>query len=45
VTYSFNTGCTLKGGATNLLNKYYDSFLGGPSIGGMYYLTFTYGLK
>ena len=26
-------------GASNLLNHYYDSFLGGPSIGGLYYLT------
>jgi iron complex outermembrane receptor protein len=31
-------------GATNLLNKYYYSFLGGPSIGGMYYLTVQYGV-
>ncbi|MHA4809124.1 TonB-dependent receptor [Flavitalea flava] len=37
--------CRLKLGATNLLNKYYYSFLGGPSIGGMYYTTLTYGLK
>ena len=33
---------TFKLGATNLLNKYYYSFLGGPSIGGLYYLTVTY---
>jgi outer membrane receptor protein involved in Fe transport len=45
VTYSFTTGYKLKAGATNLLNKYYYSFLGGPSIGGMYYLTFTYAMK
>lgn len=35
----------LKLGATNLLNRYYVSFLGGPSIGGLYYLTATYGLN
>ncbi|UOR04141.1 TonB-dependent receptor [Hymenobacter aerilatus] len=29
-------------GATNMLNKYYYSFLGGPSVGGLYYLTVTY---
>jgi outer membrane receptor protein involved in Fe transport len=45
VTYSFNTAYKLKAGATNLLNKYYYSFLGGPSIGGMYYITFTYAMK
>ncbi len=32
---------TLKGGGTNLLNRYYLSFLGGPRIGGFYYLTVT----
>jgi outer membrane receptor protein involved in Fe transport len=45
VTYSFNAGIKLKAGATNLLNKYYYSFLGGPSIGGMYYLTVTFAMK
>ena len=34
----------IKLGATNLLNKYYYSYLGGPSIGGMYYTTLTYHL-
>lgn len=29
----------IKLGATNLLNKYYYSFIGGPSIGGFYYST------
>jgi len=29
-------------GATNVLNQYYYSFLGGPSVGGLYYLTVTY---
>ena len=41
VTYTFASSFKVKAGATNLLNKYYYSFLGGPSIGGMYYLTFT----
>jgi iron complex outermembrane receptor protein len=46
VNYTFDrAGCKLKAGATNLLNKYYYSFLGGPSIGGMYYVTLTYGMK
>ena len=31
-------------GATNVLNQYYYSFLGGPSIGGLYYLSVTWGL-
>jgi iron complex outermembrane receptor protein len=38
-------GCFLKLGASNLLNKYYRSFLGGPTIGGMYYTTVTYKIK
>ncbi|MBW8687003.1 TonB-dependent receptor [Chitinophaga rhizophila] len=46
VTYLFDKiSCKAKLGASNLLNKYYYSFLGGPSIGGMYYLTLTYGLR
>jgi len=45
VNYTFlKAACKVKIGATNLLNKYYYSFLGGPSIGGMYYTTLTYGL-
>ena len=36
---------SLKLGASNLLNHYYYSFLGGPAVGGMYYATVTYGLK
>ncbi len=31
----------LKLGASNLFNKYYYSFLGGPHVGGFYYLTLT----
>jgi iron complex outermembrane receptor protein len=46
VTYTFNRmNCKAKLGASNLLNRYYYSFLGGPSIGGMYYLTLTYGIR
>lgn len=32
----------LKLGATNLLNKYYNSAFGNPSVGGMYYVAFAY---
>jgi outer membrane receptor protein involved in Fe transport len=32
----------LKLGATNLLNQYYRTGLGNPSIGGLYYLSFAY---
>lgn len=46
VTYMFDKiNCKAKLGASNLLNKYYYSFLGGPSIGGLYYLTLTYGIR
>ena len=31
-------------GASNALNCYYASYLGGPSVGGLYYLQLTYGL-
>lgn len=34
----------LKLGATNLGNKYYYSFLGGPSVGGFYYATTTFNI-
>ncbi len=34
----------LKLGASNVLNNYYVTYLGGPSVGGLYYLTVTYGL-
>ena len=34
----------IKVGATNLTNTYYNSFLGGPAIGGLYYTTLTYNL-
>lgn len=32
----------IKIGATNLLNQYYRTGLGNPSIGGLYYLSFAY---
>lgn len=34
----------IKAGATNLFIHYYRSFLGGPSVGGMYYVTILYGI-
>ncbi|SDX64613.1 iron complex outermembrane recepter protein [Hymenobacter psychrophilus] len=34
----------LKFGASNVLNHYYVSYLGGPSVGGLYYAQVTYGL-
>ncbi|MDN3657936.1 TonB-dependent receptor [Ferruginibacter paludis] len=43
MNYQFKKpGVSVKLGATNLLNRYYYSFLGGPSIGGLYYSTVTY---
>jgi iron complex outermembrane receptor protein len=36
---------TIKTGASNLLNNYYNSFLGGPSVGGFYYTTLTFNLQ
>jgi iron complex outermembrane receptor protein len=32
----------LKLGASNVLNTYYVSYLGGPNVGGLYYLAVTY---
>ncbi len=34
----------LKLGASNVRNTYYVSYLGGPSVGGLYYVQVTYGL-
>ncbi|HLZ16943.1 MAG TPA: TonB-dependent receptor, partial [Cyclobacteriaceae bacterium] len=34
----------IKIGASNLLNTYYYSFIGGPYIGGFYYMNVVYGL-
>jgi outer membrane receptor protein involved in Fe transport len=45
VQYSFtNLAFNLKVGATNILNHYYYSMLGGPQIGGFFYTTLTYSL-
>ena len=45
VSYTLSaTHLKIKLGATNLLNHYYSSFLGGPQIGGLYYSTITYSL-
>ena len=43
LNYTFGSPLiNLKFGGTNLLNRYYYSFLGGPQIGGFYYGTVTY---
>ena len=34
----------IKLGASNVLNDYYVSYLGGPSVGGLYYLAVTYSI-
>jgi iron complex outermembrane receptor protein len=40
VNYSLpKIGCKVRVGATNLLNQYNVSFLGGPNVGGLYYMT------
>lgn len=45
VNYDFiKSKLNLKIGASNLTNHYYNSFLGGPSIGGFYYTSITYHL-
>jgi outer membrane receptor protein involved in Fe transport len=36
------SGVTFKLGGTNLLNTYHTQYVGGPSIGGFYYLTFIF---
>ncbi len=42
VQYTFRkNSLNIKLGATNLLNTYYYSFIGGPAIGGIYYCTAT----
>ncbi len=35
---------SFKLGASNLLNKYYYSYTGGPSVGGFYHLTIAWGM-
>ncbi len=43
ITYSLpKQKVDFKFGGTNLFNRYYFSILGGPQIGGFYYLTMTY---
>lgn len=43
INYNFKkTGLTTKLGGTNILNKTYNSILGGPSIGGLYYLSLVW---
>ncbi len=45
VNYTFlKPQLNVKLGAANLLNQYYYSFLGGPYIGGFYYLALTFSL-
>ena len=42
-SYQFKKpGVSIKLGATNVLNHYYNSFSGGPAIGGFYYTTVSY---
>jgi outer membrane receptor protein involved in Fe transport len=41
ISYDFSK-LKIKFGATNLLNKYYYTMLGGAHIGGFYYTTFVY---
>ena len=33
---------TIKAGATNVFNKRYYQYIGGPVIGGFYYVTFVF---
>ena len=40
----FKHKLNLKVGGSNVFNKYYYSYLGGPSIGAFYYTTFTYSM-
>lgn len=39
----FRNSLNVKIGATNMLNRYYYSFIGGPAIGGFYYTSLTFG--
>ncbi|QOG03524.1 TonB-dependent receptor [Flavobacterium sp. MDT1-60] len=45
VNYNFKKGISAKLGGTNVLNKTYTSMLGGPSIGGLYYLSLVWETK
>ncbi|MBE8727232.1 TonB-dependent receptor [Flavobacterium hungaricum] len=42
INYAFKKGISAKLGGTNILNKPYTSILGGPSIGGLYYLSLVW---
>ncbi len=44
MNYNIIKTLNLKIGASNLFNHYYYSYLGGPSVGGLYYTTLTYQL-
>ena len=45
-SYQFKkNGLNIKLAATNLFNQYYYSFLGGPAIGGFYYVMVSYAIK
>lgn len=41
----FKNTMNIKAGATNLMNRYYYSFTGGPAIGGFYYLNVGYTIR
>nr|WP_294929609.1 TonB-dependent receptor [uncultured Flavobacterium sp.] len=45
VNYNFKKGITAKLGGTNILNKPYTSILGGPSTGGLYYLSLVWEVR
>ena len=46
LSYTFQKpGLKLKTGGNNVFNHYYYSILGGPQIGGLYYVTVSYGIK
>jgi outer membrane receptor protein involved in Fe transport len=45
VTYKFPAIKSLVGiGANNMLNQYYITAMGNPSIGGLYYVRFAYNI-
>jgi hypothetical protein len=46
ISYFFSKpSLRIKLGASNLLNHFYYSYLGGPQIGGFYYTTITWSIK
>ncbi len=43
VTYSIpQIGTSIKAGGTNIFNKYHVQYIGGPEIGGFYYVSFAF---